>query len=58
MLGNAIGTPCPLCGQPMLSSQPLDLDHTLPLMDNPYSVGDRIVHATCNRGRARTRAPS
>jgi 5-methylcytosine-specific restriction endonuclease McrA len=51
LLPRAIGTLCSLCDQPMLVTQPLDLDHTNPLIHNPRSIGDRIVHAHCNRGR-------
>ena len=50
LLATAIGYICPLCGKPMLAGQPLDLDHTIRLIDNPHSRGDRIVHANCNRG--------
>lgn len=51
LLPKAIGTACPLCGQPMLAGQPLDLDHTVPLAIDATAKGDRIVHATCNRAR-------
>jgi hypothetical protein len=34
----------------MRHDQRLDLDHTIRLIDNPSSIGDRIVHAVCNRG--------
>jgi hypothetical protein len=33
----------------MRPTDALDLDHTIPLAHNPRSVGDRIVHAKCNR---------
>jgi hypothetical protein len=36
----------------MTAGQPLDLDHTVRLVDDPASTGDRIVHASCNRGAA------
>ena len=51
LLPGAIGQPCPLCGRTMEPGQALDLDHTVPLVDDPLSIGDRIVHARCNRGR-------
>ena len=49
LLPAAIGTPCPRCGQPMLSHQALDLGHSTPLAQDPSSRGDRIEHAGCNR---------
>lgn len=49
LLPAAIGTDCPLCGYEMRIGQALDLDHSVPLADDPASVGDRIVHAECNR---------
>jgi hypothetical protein len=51
LLANSVGLPCPLCGETMQADQPLDLDHSTPLIDDPFSSGDRIVHARCNRGR-------
>jgi hypothetical protein len=33
----------------MLARQALDLDHSVRLVDNPFAMGDRIVHARCNR---------
>ena len=48
LLPLAYGKPCPLCGRPMLEGQPLDLDHSVPVMlggEGPR----RIVHAYCNR---------
>lgn len=51
LLPAAIGTACPLCGQTMRAGEQLDLDHSLQRRDHPGSVGDRIVHASCNRGR-------
>ena len=47
----ALYTLCPLCLKPMLPGQALDLDHTIPLADDVSSIGDRITHASCNRGR-------
>jgi len=35
----------------MRADQALDLDHSTRLVDNPFSIGDRITHAKCNRGR-------
>jgi hypothetical protein len=49
LLATAIGTPCPLCGDVMLTYQALDLDHSVRLVDDPAAIGDRIVHARCNR---------
>jgi hypothetical protein len=51
LLQHAYFTACPLCGDVMRADEPLDLDHTIRLIDNPTSRGDRIVHSTCNRGR-------
>jgi hypothetical protein len=51
LLAAAYGQRCPLCGERMQQGQPLDLDHSVPLIDNPSSTGDRITHAACNRGR-------
>jgi hypothetical protein len=50
LLATAIGQPCPRCHRTMLPGQRLDLDHTTRLIDNPNSRGDRITHASCNRG--------
>jgi len=49
LLPFAIGQPCPRCGETMLEHEPLDLDHSTPLAEDRGSVGDRIVHASCNR---------
>lgn len=49
LLPAAIGQPCPLCEKTMLAGQALDLDHSTPRVDDPASIGDRIVHASCNR---------
>ena len=49
MLPVAYGKPCAICGQPMTADQKLDLDHTISVMLG--GIGDRIVHARCNRGR-------
>jgi hypothetical protein len=48
LLPDAYGTLCPLCGEPMLRGQELELDHSTKLMNDPTSKGDRIVHARCN----------
>jgi len=53
LLQLALGQPCPLCGELMRAGQPLDLDHSTPLIDNPTSLGDRVTHARCNRRGAR-----
>ena len=50
LLPAAYGTPCPRCKQVMRSDQRLDLGHTVALKHDRNSVGDRIEHATCNRG--------
>lgn len=42
------GTPCPFCQEPMLKTQALDLDHSLPRALGG-TVGDRLAHASCNR---------
>ena len=49
MLPVAYGKPCAVCGQPMTADQKLDLDHSISVMLG--GIGDRIVHARCNRGR-------
>ena len=49
LLATAIGTRCSLCGDVMLTHQALDLDHSVRLVDDPTAIGDRIVHARCNR---------
>lgn len=54
LLPRFIGLPCAICGDIMQAGDALDLDHTVPLMDDPASKGDRIVHAGCNRGRRTT----
>ena len=33
----------------MLETDDLDLGHSTDLAVDPYAVGDRIEHATCNR---------
>jgi 5-methylcytosine-specific restriction endonuclease McrA len=48
LLPAAYGALCPLCGEVMLPGQALALDHTVPLAEDRSSVGDRIVHASCN----------
>jgi len=50
LLPLAIGKPCDLCGETMHAEQKLDLDHTISAMLG--GIGDRIVHAKCNRGRS------
>lgn len=42
---------CPLCGEMMLRGDRLSLDHTVRLVDDPTSRGDRIVHEKCNYER-------
>ena len=44
---------CALCGDMMLRSEPLDLDHTVRRVDDPSSRGDRLVHADCNNRRSK-----
>jgi hypothetical protein len=48
LLPRAYGQPCPMCGVLMLPTMRLDLDHSTP---HTYggTVGDLIVHASCNR---------
>ena len=59
LLPYAIGQACDLCGCAMTKAQAhapvkgghgLDLDHSLP-RSLGGTVGDRIVHAKCNRAR-------
>lgn len=47
LLPFAYGKPCPMCGQVMEISHNLDLDHSIPVAMGG-TVGDRIVHRTCN----------
>lgn len=49
LLPRAYGTDCPMCGRTMAAGQALDLDHSTPLVLGGQGVGDRIVHASCNR---------
>lgn len=53
LLPKAWGTFCPLCGDVMVASDELSLDHTTPLSVDPTSKGDRIVHTECNLRRKR-----
>lgn len=48
LLPDAYGEICALCGLPMLKGQELELDHSVPVLEDPDSKGDRIVHARCN----------
>lgn len=49
----AVGQPCPLCGEVMVSSDDLEAEHSTPLVQDRTSRADRIVHARCNpRGGA------
>jgi hypothetical protein len=50
LLPHAYGTACPLCGEPMLRGQELDLDHSTAWALDPTSKGDRIVHESCPDG--------
>lgn len=48
-----IGQPCPLCGDVIVSSDDIEAEHSTPLVADPTSRADRIVHARCNpRGGA------
>lgn len=49
LLPHAYNTPCPRCDRLMLRGQVLDLGHSVDLVLNPNSLGDRIEHADCNR---------
>jgi len=44
---------CALCGDLMVASDALDLDHSVRLVDDPSAKGDRIVHRRCNQSRER-----
>jgi len=50
LLPHAYGQPCPRCGEPMRPDQDLDLGHSVDLRLDPHARGDRIEHASCNRG--------
>lgn len=49
LLPAAIGKPCPRCGNPMLSTDDLELGHTIDRALDPSARGDRIEHSSCNR---------
>lgn len=53
LLPLAIGTRCAICNRIMHEYESLDLDHSIPLRIDRHSVGDRIVHASCNRSDTR-----
>lgn len=53
LLPKAWGTFCPLCGDIMVASDELSLDHSTPLAVDRTSKGDRIVHTECNLKRKR-----
>jgi hypothetical protein len=43
------GTPCDLCGEPMLRQQQLQADHSTPrAIAGVHHLADRLVHASCN----------
>lgn len=44
------GTPCPVCGKPMLAGQKLDAGHSTDLRIDRSAKADRLEHAGCNRG--------
>ncbi len=50
LLPLAYGTRCALCGAMMQRGDDLDLDHSMP-RSRGGTVGDRIVHSSCNRSR-------
>lgn len=49
LLSQAIGQPCPRCGEAMLEGQALDLGHSTARATDVDARGDRIEHAHCNR---------
>ncbi len=49
LLPLAYGKLCDLCGKTMEVGQRLQLDHSQPLALNKNSVGDRMVHGSCNQ---------
>jgi 5-methylcytosine-specific restriction endonuclease McrA len=53
LLPLAYGKACPLCGELMLRSQHLDLDHSVPRVLGGQH-GDRICHRHCNRSAGAT----
>lgn len=44
------GTPCPGCGEPMITGQDLDASHSEDVATNPNAKADHLRHAACNRG--------
>jgi hypothetical protein len=58
LLAQAYDKPCPLCGNPMLRGQRLDLDHSVP-RSMGGRLGDRMAHSRCNssRGNGTKRTP-
>lgn len=55
LLPYAYGTTCPLCGHTMYEDQPLDLDHSVPVvLGGGANPGDRMAHSSCNRSAGAT----
>lgn len=46
------GEPCPICDEPMLAGEPLDLDHSDPASRLRREPGDQLTHSRCNRSSA------
>lgn len=53
LLADAVGTPCPICGEPLSATPPLAVDHIV-----PWSAGGtndpgnlRVTHWSCNARR-------
>lgn len=50
------GDICPLCSEPMLDGDLLDLDHSDPMARLRGEPGDRLTHSSCNRREGGRRA--
>ena len=59
MINNAIGTPCPLCGRPLMPHERMHLDHKVGRVyggpDHPANL--QVVHAGCNLSKGRGQRP-
>ena len=54
--GAYLFTPCPYCHEDMLPGQALDLCHCTPLRDDPWSMGEALMHRACHQAVDRDRA--
>lgn len=56
-IANAIGLPCPLCGERMRAGDRLDFHHSTPTSVDATAVADTVAHASCNRALQDRGAP-